>query len=71
MCDLCGNYINNQKHLLQCQVLRQHIKWNHEDIKYDHIYGSLQQQIEVTKLIYSLLEVQDRLQEEVASLLGL
>ena len=41
MCDFCGNYLHNQEHLLQCQVLRQHIKWNHEDIKYDHIYGSL------------------------------
>ena len=71
MCELCGTNVDNQEHLLQCQVLGQHMRWNHEEIKYDHIYGSLQQQIEVTKLISSLLGVRDRLQEEVTSLLGL
>ena len=70
-CDLCAIYVDSQEHLLQCQVLRQHINWNHEEIKYDHIYGSLQQQIEVTKLIHSLLEVRDRLLEEGGSLPGL
>ena len=71
LCDLCGKYVDTQEHLLQCHVLRKHIKWNHEDIKSEHIHGSLQEQIEVTKLIFRLLEVRDRLLEEVASLPGL
>ena len=57
MCDICGKYVDNQEHLLQCHELRKHIKWYHENIKFDHIYGSLHKQIEVTKLIFRLLEV--------------
>ena len=64
MCELCAKYVDSQEHLVQCHELRKHIKWDHETVKLDHIYGSLQQHIEVTKLIYSLLEVRDRLLEE-------
>ena len=71
MCELCGKNVDNQEHLLHCHVLRQHISWNHEEIKYKHIYGSLHQQIEVTRVIYRLLEVRDRLLEEGGSLPGL
>ena len=37
--------------------------WNLENIKYDHIHGSLEEQVEVIKVISSLLEVRDRLLE--------
>ena len=63
-CDLCNVEIDTQNHILECHVLKQHIKWNHEDIQYNHIYGTLQQQIKVTILLSSLLEVQDRFLEE-------
>ena len=66
MCDFVETILTNKSICSNARFLRQHIKLNHEDIKYDHIYGSLQQQIEVTKLIYILLEVRDRLQEEFA-----
>ena len=63
-CDLCKNETDNQDHLLKCHVLKQHIQWNHEDVKHEHIYGTLQQQIDVTILLSTLLEVRDRLLEE-------
>ena len=66
MCELCGKYLDNQVHLLKCQAIRKHIEWDHENIKLDHIYGSLQQQIEITMLIFRFLEVRDRLLENAA-----
>ena len=63
-CDLCNNESDTQKHLLECIVLKQHIQWNHDIIKYEHIFGTLQQQITVTILISSLLDVRDKLLEE-------
>ena len=47
---------------MQCSVLKQHVYWN-KDIKYNDIYGSLEEQVEVIKLISSLLEVRERLLE--------
>ena len=70
-CDLCNNETDTQDHLLKCHVLKQHIQWNHEEVKYKHIYGTLQQQITVTILISALLEVWELLLEEQQGLLGL
>ena len=70
-CDLCNNETDTQDHLLKCHVLKQHIQWNHEEVKYKHIYGTLQQQITVTILISALLEVRELLLEEQQGLLGL
>ena len=64
LCNLCKKEIDNQEHILQCHVQQEHIKWNHEEIKYDQIYGSLEQQIKVTILIYNLMEVRERLEDE-------
>ena len=48
---------------MKCSVLKKHYTWN-EDIKYDYIYGSLEEQVEVVKVISSLLEVRDGLLEK-------
>ena len=55
--------INSQDHTMQYLVLKKYYTWR-EDIKYDNIYGSLEDQVEVVKVISSLLEVRDRLLEE-------
>ena len=34
-CDLCKVEIDTQNHILECHVLKQHIKWNHEEIQYN------------------------------------
>ena len=62
--DLCKNETNNQDHLLKCHVWKRRIQWNHKDIKYEQIYGTLQQQMDMTILLSTLLEVRDRLLEE-------
>ena len=54
--------IDSRDHTMQCAVLKQHVDWN-KDIKYDDICGSLEQQVEVIKVISSLLEVRERLLE--------
>ena len=61
-CRLCYLAIDSQDHTMQCSVLKQHVDWN-KDIKYEDIYGSLEQQVEVVKVISSLLEVRERLLE--------
>ena len=70
-CDLCKNETDNQSHILKCHVLKQHIQWNNEEAKYEHIFGTLQEQISVTILLSELLEVKERLLEEGAGLPGL
>ena len=70
MCDLCKKEVDKQEHILECHILKEHIKWNHENIKYDHIYGSLEQQIDVTILIYNLLDVREKLLDKETSPTG-
>ena len=63
-CDLCKKETDSQDHILKCDVLKQHIQWDHEKVKYEHIHETLQQQIKVTILLCALLELQFRLLEE-------
>ena len=62
-CRLCNLAIDSQEHTMQCSELKKHTTWN-KDVLYENIYGSLEQQVEVTKVISSLLEVRERLLEE-------
>ena len=62
-CRLCNLAIDSQDHTMKCSVLKKHYTWS-EDIKYDFIYGSLEDQVAVVKVISSLLEVRDWLLEE-------
>ena len=66
-CPLCQSSVDNQKHALQCSVLKKHI-YIDPAIRYEAIYGTLEEQIPVAKLFYSLLEVRERILEERASL---
>ena len=56
-CDLCKKETDSQVHILKCHVLKQHIQWDQEKVKYEHIHGTLQQQINVTNLLCALLEL--------------
>ena len=44
-CDLCKKETDSQDHLLNCHVLKQHVHWDHEEVKYENIHGTLQQKI--------------------------
>ena len=39
--DLCKKETDSQDHLLKCHVLKQHIHWDIEEVKDEHIYGTL------------------------------
>ena len=67
LCQLCNDAVDTQKHLLQCAVLSQHIPIN-PSIKYEHIFGDIDQQHKVTILISAILEVRDKLLGEGAGL---
>ena len=41
-------------------VLKEHFTWN-QDIEYEFIHGTLEQQTEVIKIYSSLMEVRERL----------
>ena len=62
-CRLCNLAIDSQEHTMQCSELKKHVTWN-KDVLYENIYGSLDQQVEVTKVISSLLDTRERLLEE-------
>ena len=69
-CPLCKLETDSQGHIIQCSTLKKHMKWN-QDIKYEHIYGNLQEQVTITLLHSTLLETRDRLLEEGSGLPGL
>ena len=68
-CRLCMSEIDSQSHLIKCTEIQKHIQVN-PIIELDHIYGTLQEQIEATLQISSILEVRDRLLEGGAGLPG-
>ena len=35
LCDLSKKEVDNQKHILECHILKEHIKWNHDNNKYE------------------------------------
>ena len=61
MYPMCKSEIDCQEHLILCTELKKHMKFS-QNIPYDHIYGNLEEQISVTILYSSLLEVRERLQ---------
>ena len=59
-CRLCNLSIDSQRHVMLCPVLKEHFTWN-QDIEYEFIHGTLEQQTEVIKIYSSLMEVRERL----------
>ena len=59
-CDHCKLETDSQEHALQCSVLKNHIKI-HSEIKYEHLFGKIEQQKIITHVFSSLLEIQERL----------
>ena len=49
-----------QSHVMLCPVLKEHYTWK-QDIKYEFLYGTLEQQIEVIQVYSTLIEVRERL----------
>ena len=64
LCPICEICIDSQKHIMECVQLLSHIPDIKKHIKYDHIYGNIDQQIEVTAYMYQLLEVREQILED-------
>ena len=62
-CQLCMLEIDSQNHVLYCPVIQN--QFNGASIlPYEYIHGNLEQQVSITILYSSLLEVRDRLLDE-------
>ena len=61
-CPLCHNEEDTQEHCLNCEFIIKNIDKVKEHIKYNHLFGSIQQQIEATKYFEDILQI--RLQFE-------
>ena len=59
-CRLCNSASDSQNHLMLCPVLKDHFSWD-QNIKYTDIYGTLEEQVKVTSVFSSLMEVRDLL----------
>lgn len=64
-CQLCKFEVDNQEHALSCIILKQNM--NHEDknilqvVKYQDIFGDLDEQLRISKLFQTLIRIKRRL----------
>ena len=61
----CANKIDSQNHMLCCHKLTSLLRTDQRNIlngvNYSHIHGTINEQLNVTILLQSLLKIQDRL----------
>ena len=69
MCPLCKLEVDSQSHILLCSVLKNNTHIDPE-VKYEFIYGSLQEQVMVTTLFSSLLDLREQLLEKETAYRG-
>ena len=69
LCPLCSLELDTQSHILKCSVLKKNTIINPE-VEYEYIHGSLEEQVMITTLYSSLLELRDRLLEEKTAYRG-
>ena len=63
LCPLCERKSDTQCHVLNCQIILSIRPRNNTHIKYEHINGSLEQQIDLVVEYETYLELQDELLE--------
>ena len=69
LCPLCSLELDTQSHILKCSVLKKNTIINPE-VEYEYIHGSLEEQVIITTLYSSLLELRDSLLEEKTAYRG-
>ena len=65
------NAIDSQQHLLMCSVLKENITKEQNHIKYEDIFGNLEQQREAVLLLAKLLEARQEILEGESLPVGL
>ena len=60
-CSLCEDEdsCDEETHLTSCPILKDEIKENEEDISYNHVFGSIEQQIRAVKLFVRIIRKRD------------
>ena len=69
-CRLCNLDIDSQIHILTCEALKKYFSWNH-DIKYEFIYGTLDQQVQFMNMFTPLMDVREQLLDKGTSHRGI
>ena len=65
LCPICERFSDSQYHTLRCQVLLD-IRPLEEDVNYDHIYGTTQQQEQLVKVYEIYLGLRDELLDDAS-----
>ena len=62
-CRLCKSALEDQKHMLECEVLKSAVPElkNNKNIKYEHIFGKTNEQVNAVKLIGKVAKERERL----------
>ena len=62
-CRLCKSALEDQQHLLKCEVLRNAIPelQSNKTIKYEHIFGNVTQKVNAAKLLYKIVQERENM----------
>ena len=63
LCPLCNKVEDTQQHLLECDIIMMKININ-THIKYEHIFGDLDQQVKAAQYIHTILEIRQDLVDQ-------
>ena len=62
VCNLCKMEEESQEHLLQCKVLKTFVpEISEQDLKYESIFGDIEDVIKVSKLLYKVTKEREKL----------
>ena len=62
-CRLCKSALEDQQHLLQCEILKSAIPelQSNRNIKYEHIFGNMSEKRQAIKLIFKIVQEREKL----------
>ena len=65
-CQFCGNHVDSQENALTCESIIKHLSPENKEIlrhmKYEHIFGSIDQQLTATKMFEEIINIREELQ---------
>ena len=62
-CRLCKSELEDQPHLMQCEILKSSIPelQDNKTIKYEHIFGNIKEKVAATKLLFKISKEHEKL----------
>ena len=65
-CQFCGKHVDNQENAFKCESVIERLSSEKKEIlkhtKYEHIYGSINQQLTLTLLFEDIIHIREELQ---------